>query len=495
MTKLTPDNLGQLGIPVPAYDRTAVVPAVVHFGVGGFHRAHQAQYLDAVLAAGDPGWGICGVGLMPGDVVARDAAAAQDGLYTLVTTAPDGTEEARVIGSLVRYLYGPHDPAAVLEALASEQTRIVSLTITEGGYGVDDATGEFRPTDAATLADMAAAPGAHPASALGYLAEGLRLRRERGLAPFTVMTCDNVQDNGSVTRTALAGFVAARDEEFAAWIRDNVAFPSSMVDRITPVPTPEMVAQVSADFEVEDAWPIRSESFVQWVLEDNFPLGRPDLAAVGVQLVDDVEPYELMKLRLLNASHQAMSYVGVLLGHSWVHEVCRDEDAVAFLRGYMHDEAIPTLAPVPGVDLGEYCEQLLERFASEAVRDTLARQMVDGSQRLPKFLLPVLRHQLAAGGPVERCALVLVAWSLHLDSHNRDGAPELTDVLRDALLPLAARDAEAPGALLDHAPVFGDLGRDERLRRAYVEMRALLVEHGARAVLTNWAAAPRKMEN
>ncbi|MFD6816969.1 nucleoside/nucleotide kinase family protein [Microbacterium sp. NPDC060132] len=469
----------------PAYDRARVRPGIVHLGVGNFHRAHEAMFVDRLLAAGDADWGISGVGLLPHDAAMRDALAAQDGLYTLVTVTPDGTESARVIGALTEYLFAPDDPEAVQARLSDPATRIVSLTITEGGYGIDERTGAFVPQDAATLADLddaAHGRGTPPRSALGHLAAALARRRAAGIAPFTVLSCDNIPGNGGVARTALSGFADRLDPELGAWIRTHVAFPHSMVDRITPVTTDETRALVRERFGVDDRWPVRSEDFVQWVLEDRFPLGRPAFDTVGVQLVDDVEPYELMKLRLLNASHQAMSYLGILAGATMVHEVCADPLFRTFLRGYMQQEAVPTLRPVPGIDLDAYGEQLLARFGSTAVRDTLARQVVDGSDRIPTFLLPVVRERLATGGSIAHAVLVLAAWSVFLEGVAEDGTPTPVSDRRLALLRAAvAAEAAEPGAFLDCTEVFGDLGRDARLRAEFVAARASLRTLGARA--------------
>lgn len=476
--QLHPATLDDLDVDVPRYDRDAVTPSVVHFGVGGFHRSHQAFYLDRILEAGDLSWGVCGVGVLEADAAVRDAAAAQAGLYTLVSADPDGSESARVIGSIVRYLYAPDDPELVLEQLANESTRIVSLTITEGGYGVNDVSGEFEPTDPATLADMQG--GQPPRSVLGLLTEGLRRRRSNGAPPFVVVSCDNIQGNGGVARTALTSFARQLDASLADWIHETVPFPSSMVDRITPMPTKETRALVRERFGVDDLWPVRAESYIQWVLEDDFPWGRPDLGRVGVQLVADVQPYEVMKLRLLNASHQAMGYLGLLAGFTWVHDACQDEDIVAFLRHYMTREAMPTLPEVPGIDLPAYVEQLLQRFGSEAVGDTLARQVVDASERLPKFLLPVLREQLEAEGSIAACALVLAAWSVYLEEHLGDGSPELPDHRATELLEAVAGESQSPGALLDLATVFGDMGGHPRLRRDYLHFRNRLRTGGVR---------------
>lgn len=477
--------LGHLAptVETPGYDLAAVSAGIVHFGVGAFHRTHQAMFIDEILGRGFPEWAICGVGILEGDRAVRDALRAQDNLYTLVTSSPDGTSAARVIGSIHEYLYAPDDPNAVLDRLANPWTRIVSLTITEGGYSVDDATGEFHPTDALTLRDLE--PGTQlPVSVLGYITAGLARRREAGTPAFTVMSCDNIQGNGHVARVAVLGFAARRDPDLAAWIADNVAFPNSMVDRITPVTTAETRASVLADYGIEDRWPVHSESFVQWVLEDTFPGGRPPLELVGVQMVDDVEPYELMKLRLLNASHQAMGYLGLLAGETWAHEVCQDPLFTDFLLDYMHLEAMPTLRPVPGIDLDDYCRQLIDRFSSEAIRDALARLVVDGSDRIPKFLLPVLRQQLETGGEIRRGALVLAAWSRFLEGRTEKGDPTPISDRRERELIAAVQAEQAePGSFLDYRPVFGDLGANARLRDAFVAARAYLVERGARATV------------
>jgi mannitol 2-dehydrogenase len=467
----------------PEYDRSAVTPGIVHFGVGNFHRAHEAMFIDQILARGDTGWAICGVGVLEGDRAMRDALHAQDTLYTLVTNAPDGTRVARVIGSITEYLFAPDNPEAVLARLADPATRIVSLTVTEGGYSVNDTTGEFDPQDPLTLRDLE--PGtALPGSVLGYITAGLARRRATGIPPFTVMTCDNIQGNGHVAQTAVVGFASRKDPDLATWIAENVAFPNSMVDRITPVTTDETRASVLAEYGIEDRWPVRAESFAQWVLEDNFPTGRPPLEQVGVQMVEDVMPYELMKLRLLNASHQALAYPGILAGEEFVHVVCREPVFARFLLDYMRLEAMPTLQPVPGIDLDAYCEELIQRYTNEAVRDTLARLAFDGSERISKFLLPVVRDQLASGGDIRRCAFVLAAWSRFLEGRDELGNPTPVNDRRAADL-FAATQTEhvEPGSFLDYQPVFGDLGSNARLRDLFIAYRSSLIERGARATM------------
>ncbi|WP_350353329.1 mannitol dehydrogenase family protein [Microbacterium sp. A8/3-1] len=494
MVQLSASALASLppSVHVPTYDTARVRAGIVHFGVGGFHRAHQAMYLDRLLERGDTEWGICGVGVLPFDSAMRDALSAQDNLYTLVTKSPDGESRAQIVGSIVEYLFAPDDPGVVLAKLIDPATKIVSLTITEGGYSVDDATGAFDPRDEDTLADLAAPTGAEPRSVLGFLVAALRERRAAGTVPFTVMSCDNIQGNGHVARRAVLGFAEHQDVAFAAWIADNVAFPSSMVDRITPAMTDETRTDIAAEFGVEDLWPVRSESFEQWVLEDSFTAGRPALEDVGVQIVADVEPYELMKLRLLNASHQAMGYLGILAGVEFVHDVCTDPLFVEFLLGYMHEEAIPTLRPVPGIVLDEYCQPLISRFSSDAIRDTLARQVVDGSDRIAKFLVPVVRDRLSAGQSIDRCVLVIAAWSVFLEGRTESGEPTpMVDRRVEELRAHVRLELEHPGSLLDYAPVFGELGKDTRLREQFISARTALKNQGVRAVLSSLSRGQR----
>jgi mannitol 2-dehydrogenase len=450
-------TLSTASVPRPSYDRSRVTAGVVHFGVGGFHRAHQAMYHDRLMNDGKAlDWGICGVGVMPGDRQMKEALDAQDGLYTLVVKHADGTYEPRVIGSIVEYLFAPDDPEAVIEKLASSATRIVSLTITEGGYGVDPGSPAFE-----------------------LITEGLRRRRERGVEPFTIMSCDNLQGNGHLSRRAFTEFASLRDPELGEWIAREVRFPNSMVDRITPVTTDEDRAEVHERFGVDDRWPVVCEPFTQWVLEDSFSLGRPPYEEAGVQVVQDVEPYELMKLRLLNASHQALCYFAYLDGYRLVHEAAQDPLYRAFLRGYMDEEGTPTLSPVPGVDVEAYKATLIERFSNPEVRDTIARLCAESSDRIPKWLLPVVRSQLASGGSVARSAAVVASWARYAEGVDEQGEPiEVVDRLRDSLTALAQS-----GDFIANRELFGDLADDPRFVEAYRSALSSLHERGARATL------------
>lgn len=487
---------GRLGDPellnrevsVPAYDRSAVTAGIVHFGVGGFHRAHQAMVLDELMNSGKAlDWGICGVGVLAVDERMKRVMAEQDRLYTLVYKYPDGTRRARVIGSVVEYLFAPDDPDAVIEKMADPAIRIVSLTVTEGGYNFDQVTGEFDATNPGVIADLV--PGSTPATVFGLVTEALRRRRDRGIVPFTVMSCDNIQGNGHVARTMFTSYALLKDRELGEWVRDSVAFPNSMVDRITPVTTDDDRSEISDRFGIDDQWPVVSEPFFQWVLEENFTAGRPAFEDAGVQLVTDVEPYELMKLRLLNASHQGMAYFGYLCGYRYAHEAIGDPAIASFLLDYMDLEATPTLKPVPGVDLHAYKRTLIERFSNPDVRDTLARLCMESSDRIPKFLLPVIREQLATGGDIIRSAAIVASWARYAEGVDEDGAPiVVVDRLRDELVPLALAQREDPLAFLSNRTLFGTLADEPRFVRAYLDALESLIARGAHSTVVDLAA-------
>ena len=466
----------------PAYDPGALTTGIVHFGVGNFHRSHQAMYLDRLMNSGKAtDWAVCGVGVMPGDRRTRDVLQAQDHLYTLVLRHPDESLEARVIGSLREFLYAPDDPDAVIEKLADPSTRIVSLTITEGGYNIDRVTREFDLTAPDIVHDLAHPDT--PRTAFGFVTEALRRRRDRGAGPFTVMSCDNIQGNGDVARRSFLAYADAADPALADWIGERVTFPNSMVDRITPATTDDDRALVAAQFGLDDAWPVMAEPFVQWVLEDDFCAGRPSFEDAGMQLVADVEPYELMKLRLLNASHQAMAYVGALSGHTYAHEAASDPVIAEFLRRYL-DEATPSLRPVPGIDLDAYKATLLERFANPAIRDTLARLCAETSDRIPTFLIPVIRDNLEAGRPVDIGAAVLASWARYAEGVDESGAPyTVVDPLVDELVPLARSQREDPLAFLRNETVFGDLAGESAVTSPYLIVLGDLHAHGVREAL------------
>ncbi|MGU3409620.1 mannitol dehydrogenase family protein [Microbacterium sp. M1A1_1b] len=484
--RLSPDALDEIaatGIAVPTYDRAGITAGIVHFGVGGFHRAHQAMVIDRLLQQGKArDFGICGVGVLEQDRRMAEAMAAQGGLYTLVLKHPDGTRDARVIGSIVDYLLAVDDPEAVIAKMASPDTKIVSLTITEGGYNFDHVTGEFVADEPGVAADLRGE--APPHTVFGLVVEALRRRRDSGQVPFTVMSCDNIQGNGRVARRMFTAYARLQDAAFADWMDEHVSFPNSMVDRITPVTTDEDRAAVREDLGIEDAWPVVAEPFFQWVLEDDHPAGRPPYQDADVQIVDDVEPYELMKLRLLNASHQGLCYFGYLSGYRYAHEATQDPAIATFLRRYMDEEGTPTLTPVPGIDLDDYKATLIERFQNPEVRDTLARLCAESSDRIPKWLLPVVRENLASGGPVALSAGIVASWARYAEGTDESGEPiTIVDRLADSLQRIALTQREDRLAFIENRAVFGDLADDERFVAAYREALDGLLADGAHATV------------
>ncbi|OBH48834.1 mannitol dehydrogenase family protein [Mycobacterium mantenii] len=457
--KLNARNLARLKIPVPTYDRSQIGIGIAHFGVGGFHRSHQAMYIDRLLNAGlARDFGICGIGVLPGDQRMRDALRGQDHLYTLILEHPDGTRQPRVIGSIVDYRYAPDDPDSVIDLLADPATRIISLTITEGGY---------QP----------------PLSAVfGLVAQACNRRRERGLPSPTIVSCDNIAGNGDVARRVFTSYAEEINPELAQWMRAETTFPNSMVDRITPVTTPDVLERLDSEYDVADAWPVTAEPFAMWVIEDHFADGRPPLDQAGVQLVDDVAPYEAMKLRLLNASHQGLCYFAYLAGYRLVHDAAQDPLIAEFLARYLNSEATPTLQRVPGLD--EFRAGLLPRFANAYIRDTVARLCAESSDRIPKWLLPVVRDNLRSGGPVRLSAAIVASWARYAEGVDEQGRPiEVVDHLADTLVPIARSQRDDPAAFLANRSVFGDLVDHERFRDAYLWALDSLHRHGARATL------------
>ncbi|KQB86745.1 mannitol dehydrogenase family protein [Corynebacterium lowii] len=467
-------------VAVPTYDRSAITPGIVHFGVGGFHRAHQARYLDELMNAGKAlDFGIVGMGVMPSDAHMRDALASQDYLYTLVEKAPDGGQSARVIGSIIDYVFAPDDPRAAVARLVDPAIRLVSLTVTEGGYDL-----EANPYVASDIEALREERWENLRTFFGLITAALIARRRSEQRPFTVMSCDNIQGNGDMAREMFLRFAADISPDLAAWIGEHVPFPNSMVDRITPETTEADREEVASRYSYTDAWPVVCEDFTQWVLEDSFVDGRPAYEEAGVQVVEDVVPFELMKLRLLNASHQGLCYFGYLAGHRLVHDVVHDERFARFLLAYMEQEATPSLRPLPGVDLDAYRHRLIDRFGNAAVKDTVARLCAESSDRIPKWLLPVIRENIAAGRPVALSAAIVASWARYAEGVDEQGQPiTVVDRLAEPLGEHASRNREDSLAFLRYREVFGDLIEESAFTEPYVAALNSLHERGALATV------------
>jgi fructuronate reductase len=437
----------------PRYDRAVVTPGIAHIGPGAFCRAHLCLYTDDVLARGESDWGI--VGIDPLGPPVRDALAPQDWLYTLAVRAPEG-DRRRVIGSLQGVLSVPDEPEAALRRLADPSTRIVTLTVTEKGYCQDAATGALDETHPAIRADLAGT--ALPRSVPGLLSEAIARRRRARVGPFTVLVCDNLAENGSKAHRIVAHFASLRDPELGRFIADEVPFPCTMVDRITPATRDEDRAQLRAACGYDDAWPIVTEPFRQWVIEDRFVAGRPHWEDSGAQLVADVRPFELMKLRCLNGTHSALAYIGSLLGLQTVAAAIADADLAAFIHLLWQEDLVPTVPPVPGTDIGRYTQELEQRYRNPAIRHLTLQIAMDGSQKLPPRLLEPAAERLAAGGRARCVALVTAAWMRFLGGRTDAGvAFGVSDPLAGTLLPLAAAAGNDAARLADSLFAIRDI--------------------------------------
>lgn len=484
MTRLSNIQLSQLPDDVrqPDYDRRAITPGIVHIGIGAFHRAHQAVYLDDLLRD-HPDWGVVGASLRRPDT--KDALDPQDGLYTLAVRDASGTA-CRVIGSVLEVIDANAERECLIDTMASAQIRIVSLTITEKGYCHDPASGQLDEGHADIIHDLAH-PSA-PKSAPGLIVEALARRRAAGIAPFAVMSCDNLPANGATARNIVSRFAELRDAELGKFVADEVAFPGTMVDRIVPATTDDDRALVEAAIGCEDAWPIMAEPFTQWVIEDNFPAGRPPLEKVGAQMVDDVEPFELMKLRMLNGAHSSMAYLGYLAGFETISETVANSAFRTFVHAMMSDEIIPTL-DMPGTDLEAYRDALLTRFANPALQHRTWQIAMDGSQKLPQRLLGTIRDRLKAGEPIVRLSLGVAAWIRYASGVDEKGADiDVRDPHAERLRKIgadAAGDAEALVAgFFEVAEVFGaDLPGVAVFRLQVVSHLQNLLQHGALATV------------
>ncbi len=473
-------------VHVPRYDPARVTAGIVHLGLGGFHRAHMARYTHDLMQAHPDAlrFGIVGAGLMPGDRRMRDSLAPQDNLYTLVERSSAG-ETVTVIGSLAQVIFAGESSAELLDAIDRPEIRIVSLTVTENGYCLNRATKRLDPDHALIREDLAYPE--RPSSAIGIVVEACRRRRDAGQPPFTALSCDNIQHNGRVLRDAVLALAGLREPALADWIAANVTFPSTMVDRITPVTAEADVAMLAQRHGVIDRWPVFSEAFTQWVIEDNFVAGRPPWEEVGAQFVADVAPYEFMKLRLLNASHLAVSGMGRLIGYVTIDEAMADPLMTRYMAALMDRETGPTLGPVPGIDLAQYKATLIERFANPAIKDTVERVNTDAPLNI---LVDPIRDRLGAGASIELLALALAAWLRRVRGEDEQGEPiDIRHPLAELLREKAIEGGENPAPLLGIAQLFGDTGTDPRLLEPVGRHLASLYRHGSKATLAETARA------
>ena len=471
------------GIDRPRYDRAALTPGIVHIGLGNFHRAHQAWYLHRLMQEGQAlDWAIVGAGVRPYDAAMRERLLAQDCLTTLIELDPAGTS-AEVTGAMIDYLPIEEGNGPLIARMSDPAIRIVSLTVTEGGY-YTDASGAFDSAHP-DIAHDAANPST-PRTAFGAIVAALKARRDAGHGPFTVQSCDNLQGNGGITRATVVGLARLSDPTLADWIDAEVTFPNSMVDCIVPATGPSEIAR-AAELGVEDAAPVTHENFRQWVIEDTFCAGRPAWEEVGATITDDVHAYESMKIRILNAGHQVLANAGEILSVPTIADCMADPDIAPFFRKVETDEIVPYVHAVPDRTPAEYLELIVSRFSNPQIRDTTRRVAFDGSSRHTGFVLPILRDAQAAGGSVQGLALVEALWARMCEGTREDGtAIEPNDPYWPTLTTTAQAARKDPGAWLAQRQIYGDLSADPRFAEAFGRWLALIWSAGTRTALRTY---------
>ena len=464
-------------IRLPRYNRSLVKTGILHVGVGNFHRSHMAFFTDEILHHDNQSaWGICGVCLLETDRKMYGVLKEQNGLYTLIVKHPDGNISGRVIGSITDCLFAPENPEKVIAKLADPDTKIVSLTITEGGYNFDASTGEFLVDDPLIKHDLKHPK--NPVTIFGYLAASISKRIENRSPGFTILSCDNLPHNGDVCKKMLTAFLEISQPGLIEWINDQISFPNTMVDRITPATRKNDIDTVASLYGIDDRWPVVCEPFIQWIIEDNFKNGRPDWEINGVQFVTDVSSYERMKIRLLNAGHTLLGMTGSLHGYDTIDQTVADPLYRSLFRKFMDEEVTPTLGTIQGINLEEYKNDLVTRFGNPAIRDGVARICSESSAKVPKFLLPTVSDQLLSGKKVKISALVIAAWCRYLE---RAGTRGFTDEIQDAMKEELIKNARAsvtgdPLAFLKIKTVFGNVYESEIFTHQYLHFITQLRE-------------------
>lgn len=479
------NNLNTVNLPsvlpeviIPNYNRLNIKTGIVHVGIGGFHRAHEAFLTDKLLHNDEnKNWGICGIALLDYDSKIYNVLKNQDGLYTLVIKNLDGTLKTQIIGSIIEYLFAPENPTAVIDKMANPETKIITLTITEGGYNFNEATGEFQIENPLIQHDLKNSKT--PKTIFGYLTQAILKRKEANTDGFTIQSCDNIQGNGDITKKMLLSYIAVAEPSVLNWVHKNVSFPNSMVDRITPATTPLDIALTNDLLGLNDQWPVVCEPFIQWVIEDDFIAGRPPWENVGAQFVTDVTPYEKMKLTLLNAGHSVLGILGALLGYTTIDEVVNNKVIKEFLIDFMDVEVTPIIGKLEGIDLTEYKKSLLERFGNINIKDQVSRICLESSAKIPKFVLPTIKSRLERGDNLTHSSFVIAAWAIYnLGKDNAGNAFNIEDNMKDILHKQASAAEKNPLEFLKIPDIFGDLATNEQFANSYLKAYTAIKKDG-----------------
>lgn len=489
MIRLSNDTLDDLPVTIarPGYDRTSLTPGIVHIGLGNFHRAHQAWYLHRLMQRGlNHDWAIIGAGVRPYDAAQRKKLRRQDCLSTLIQLDPSGAS-AEVIGAMIDYVPVEEGNAALIRRMADPAIRIVSLTVTEGGYYIDPTTKRFDAAHPDIRHDTANPD--RPRTVFGAMVAALRSRRDQGIGPFTGLSCDNLQGNGAALRQTLVSLARETDPDLAAWVDSNCTFPNSMVDCIVPATGPNELA-LARKLGVDDRVPVTHESFRQWVVEDDFCCGRPDWDLVGATFSDRVHDYESMKIRILNAGHQIIANPGEILSIETISDCMAQPLIRALFCKVQREEILPHVKPVPNVAKEDYLEMISRRFSDTAIADTTRRVAFEGSARHTGFVLPILRDGLRTGTPVEGLALVEAFWARMCGGMREDGSViEPNDPYWDILMEAAQAAREHPRAWLEQRQFYGDLVESPRFVNAFERWLNRIWSDGCEATLQAYTAA------
>ena len=473
---LNQKNLSSLPLNVrrPTYNRDKVKTSIVHVGVGNFHRSHEEFFTNELMERyRNLNYGICGIGMLDNDRRIYNILKDQDGLYTVMIKELDGTISPHVIGSLIEFLFAPENPIAVVEKMADPDIKIISMTITEGGYNIDKSLENLKLNKSVVSENMKNPKT--PKTVFEYLTQAFKLRKERGLPGCTIQSCDNIQGNGDMAKKTLLKYVSKVEPEIKDWIEKNVSFPNAMVDRITPVTVPGDIKRLRDEFMIEDQWPVVCEPFIQWVIEDKFIQGRPEWEKVGAQFVEDVVPYEHMKLRLLNAGHSVLGMLGALHGYKTIDESARDKDFLKFLKDFMDKEATPTLGNLGKVDLKKYKESLISRFQNIYIKDLVSRICLESSAKIPIFLLSTVREQLKKDKNISRAAFIIAAWCKYNDGIDENGNTyNIEDDMSNELIRAAALSHQNPICFLKIKPIFGDLDQNKTFTDSFLKSLEML---------------------
>lgn len=485
---LNAENLSSLprNVSIPSYDRDQIKTSILHIGVSNFQRSHQAYYINELINKyKELDYGICGVDLLESDRKIYNILKDQDGLYTLFTKEQNGAHKAKIIGSIVEYFYGPENPLAVIEKMASPEIKIISLTIAEDGYHLNEITGAFDINHPAVNEDIK--DPFSPTTVFGYLTQSFKLRKLRNLPGCTILSCDNIKSNGDTMKQSLFNYVRKTDPDLLEWISENTTFPNTMVDRITPITDSNDINILKEDFLIADQWPVVCEPFSQWVIEDKFIHGTPAWERVGVQYTQNIAPFENLKLRLLNASHTILGILGTLHGYKTVYETAMDTDLMFFLKSFLDEEVSPTLIDSDKPSIENYINSLVSRFKNPHINDQLFRICQESSAKIPIFILPTIKYQLENGQKIKQAAFIIAAWTKYNDGIDDNENPyDIIDTISGTLIRTAAISIQNPMKFIEIKSVFGELSSNEIFASYYLEALTLLRGNNVKTCIQNW---------